>query len=171
MQGYRKILELATGRETDAEELDLDPREIAVGGIDAAAREGARLVLQAAMELEVEEFLGRSRYERSGTAAEGYRNGHRRRTLTCGSGSFDVKVPKVVGAEEPFSIESIEAYQRTSDLILKAIPLLYAEGLSTRDFERALKPFWEKAGLTRTSISRANKVLTLAILIQLRSVS
>jgi len=159
MQGYRKVLELATAHDADPEDVDLDPRQVAVGGIDAAAREGARLLLQAAMELEVDEFLGRTRYERAGTAREGYRNGHRKRTLTCGSGSFDVKVPKITGADEPFSIESIRAYQRTSDVILKAIPLLYAEGLSTRDFERALKPFWEKAGLTRSSISRANKQL------------
>lgn len=124
-----------------------------------AAREGARLILQAAMEAEVQEFLGRDRYERAGTAREGYRNGHRERTLTCGSGSFDVKVPKITGADESFSVKSIKAYERTSELILKSIPLLYAEGLSTRDFERALKPMWEEAGLSRSSISRANQQL------------
>lgn len=159
MQPYRKVLELATGSEVEAEAEDLDPRVIAGGGIDAAAREGARLILQAAMEAEVQEFLGRERYERAGTARDGYRNGHRDRTLTCGSGSFEVKVPKITGADEPFSVKSIKAYERTSELILKSIPMLYAEGLSTRDFERALKPMWERAGLSRSSISRANKQL------------
>ena len=39
------------------------------------------------------------------------------------------------------------------------LPLLYAEGLSTRDFKRALKPLWKGAGLSRSAISRANKQL------------
>lgn len=56
-------------------------------------------------------------------------------------------------------MQSIKAYERTSDMILKTIPRLYAEGLSTRDFHRALKPFWKKAGLSRSSISRASKQL------------
>jgi transposase-like protein len=70
-----------------------------------------------------------------------------------------VEIPKITGADESFSVQSIKAYERTSDMILKTIPLLYAEGLSTRDFHRALKPFWKKAGLSRSSISRANKQL------------
>jgi transposase-like protein len=159
MQAYRKVLDQATGHETISEDVELDPREVARGGLDRTAREGARLILQAALEEEVNEFLGRERYERAGTARDGYRNGHRTRSLTCGSGSFEVKVPKITGADEPFSVQSIQAYERTSDMILKTIPLLYAEGLSTRDFDRALKPFWKKAGLSRSSVSRANKQL------------
>ena len=159
-EGYRAVLDFATGQELDPEGIALDPRRIAAEGLDAVAREGARLILQAAMEAEVNAFLGRMPYERAGTARSGYRNGHRERTLTCGSGSFPVEVPKITGADAPFSIKSIRAYRRSSELILKAIPLLYAEGLSTRDFERALKPFWKEAGLSRSSISRANKQLS-----------
>ena len=39
------------------------------------------------------------------------------------------------------------------------MPLLYLEGLSTRDFRRALKPLWRKSGLSRSAISRANRQL------------
>jgi len=39
------------------------------------------------------------------------------------------------------------------------MPLLYIEGLSTRDFKRALKPLWGKSGLSRSSVSRANTAL------------
>jgi len=117
------------------------------------------MILQAAMEAEVQEFLGRGRYERAIPGRAGYRNGHRKRKLTCGSGSFEVRVPKITGADAPFSVRSLKAYERTSELILKTVPLLYAEGLSTRDFERALRPLWENAGLSRSSISRVNKRL------------
>lgn len=132
--------------------------ELVSEGLDAMARQGARILLEVAMEQEVAEFLGRSRYERVESRA-GYRNGSRKRGLTCGSGSFDVAMPKVTGAEEPFSLRSIPAYARSSERILKTLPLLYAEGLSTRDFDRALRPFWKKAGLSRSSVSRANAEL------------
>jgi putative transposase len=39
------------------------------------------------------------------------------------------------------------------------LPLLYVEGLSTRDFKRALKPLWGESGFSRSSISRANQAL------------
>ena len=127
-------------------------------GLDAMARQGARILLEAAMEQEVAEFLGRGRYERV-EARAGYRNGSRKRGLTCGSGSFEVDMPKVTGAEESFSLRSIPAYARSSERVLKTLPLLYAEGLSTRDFDRALRPFWKRAGLSRSSVSRANAEL------------
>ena len=41
----------------------------------------------------------------------------------------------------------------------EVLPLLYIEGLSTRDFKRALKPVWGESGLSRSSISRANQAL------------
>ena len=53
----------------------------------------------------------------------------------------------------------LEAWQRRSQLLEETIPLLYVEGLSTRDFKRALKPLWGKSGLSRSSISRANRAL------------
>lgn len=127
-------------------------------GLDALARQGARVLLETALEAEVTEFLGRLRYERGGTPT-GYRNGHRRRSLTCGSGSFEVRLPKVTGAPEPFERKTLRAYERTSPMIQEVLPLLYAEGLSTRDFERALGPFWQEAGLSRSSVSRANQQL------------
>ena len=139
--------------------LDLDPKELAKEGIESMARSGAKLLLQVALLMEVQEFLGRQPYERSEGFQAGYRNGYRDRTLTCGSGSIEVKIPKVKGADEPFHIQSIPAYKRTSEEILDLIPALYAEGVSTRDFKRAFGSFWEKAGLSRSSISRANKKL------------
>jgi len=53
----------------------------------------------------------------------------------------------------------LEAWQRRSKLLEETISLLYIEGLSTRDFKRALKPVWGESGLSRSSISGANKAL------------
>jgi transposase-like protein len=137
------------------EEVDLE--SLQQGGLEAFARQGARLLLEVSMAAEVSEFLGRSHYERSDVP--GYRNGHRRRKLTCGSGQIELEVPKITGADGKFSLQTIPAWQRTSPDIEKVLPLLYAEGLSTRDFSRALGEFWAGAGLSRSSVSRANEEL------------
>lgn len=127
--------------------------------MEAFARQGAKLLLEVSMAAEVSEFLGRTRYERDGGG--GYRNGHRLRKLTCGSGQIELEVPKVTGAGAAgkLSLQSVPAWQRTSPDIEKVLPLLYAEGLSTRDFSRALGEFWAGAGLSRSSASRANEEL------------
>jgi len=51
-----------------------------------------------------------------------------------------VPVPRVSDTEETFRSQLLEAWQRRSKLLEETIPLLYVEGLSTRDFKRALKP-------------------------------
>jgi transposase-like protein len=159
VEQYRGVLDLASV--TDVFERGLVGEDEAGGllseGLDGLARLGAQLMLQVAVEREMDEFLDRRHYEKL-DGKPGYRNGHRGRTLTCGSGSFDVKLPKVKGAPG-FVRRTIPAYQRSSDRILKTLPLLYAEGLSTRDFERSLGKFWQKTGLSRSSVSRCNKEL------------
>jgi len=42
---------------------------------------------------------------------------------------------------------------------LEVIPLLYVEGLSTRDFKRALKPLLGEKGLSRSTVSRIGQEL------------
>lgn len=63
--------------------------------LDLLAREGARMILGIALEEEVTEFLGRARYERSPGENQGYRNGHRARSVTVGSGQVEVEMPRV----------------------------------------------------------------------------
>ena len=122
------------------------------------AREGARILLHVALEEEVSSFLSRERYERS-DEKDGYRNGSRKRTVQCGSGEIELDLPKVVDCSQPFRRKVLEAWQRRSEALLDVIPCLYVEGLSTRDFKRALKPLWGSSGLSKSSISRANRAL------------
>lgn len=128
--------------------------------LDELAREGARLLLETMMQLEVEEFLGRARYERNADRVAGaYRNGSRRRSLKIPQGDLLLDYPKVAGAGRSFRSKAFPAYQRKSDALSQLLPLCYAEGLSTRDFRRALKPLMGETGLSRSSISRANRLL------------
>lgn len=132
-----------------------------VGGqpLDLIAREGARVILEVALNEEVAAFLNRKRYERSEGGTAGYRNGTRGRTLQCGSGEIVIRKPKIVGAEEPFESKVVDRWRRRSQYLEAVLPALYVEGLSTRDFKRALKPLLGESGLSRSSISRVNKAL------------
>jgi len=152
-KGYRK------GQELSMSKLGLSLEELAGQPLELFAREGARLLLSVALEEEVTDVLKRRPYERSQGNALGYRNGHRERQISCGAGEIEVAVPRMSDTKEAFHSQLLEAWQRRSKLLEETIPLLYIEGLSTRDFKRALKPLWGKSGLSRSSISRANKAL------------
>jgi transposase-like protein len=119
-------------------------------------REGARLMLQTALEVELEEFLGREYYQRGNRKRQGHRNGTYSRPIKTLAGDITVKKPKVRDNEEPFHSEILKAWQRRCDELSALIPGLYLEGLSTRDFQRALKAFWGESGLSRSTISRLN---------------
>jgi transposase-like protein len=147
------------GQELAMSELGLSLEEFAGQPLELFAQEGARLLLSVAMEEEVTDFLKRRPYERSQGNIRGYRNGHRERQVSCGAGEIEVAMPRVSDTKEAFHSQLLEAWQRRSKLLEETIPLLYVEGLSTRDFKRALKPLWGKSGLSRSSISRANRAL------------
>ena len=103
---------------------------------------GLGLLLTVALEEEVTDLLKRRPYERSQGNIPGYRNGHRARQVSCGAGNIEIPVPRVSDTKETFRSQLLEAWQRRSKLLEETIPLLYVEGLSTRDFKRALKPLW-----------------------------
>ncbi len=140
------------------EDLGLELGELRGDPIEELARYGAQLVLGSYIEAEVTHHLGRVRYERT-PRGQGYRNGHRSRQVTVGSGTVPVDFPKVRGCTTPFRSAILEAWQRRSASVLGVLPSLFVEGLSTRDFGRALSPLWGEAGLSRSTVSRANEDL------------
>ncbi len=101
-------------------------------------REGARLMLSAALEEEVSAFLGRSRYQRTKTF-RGYRNGyHGSRELTIGLSPVEVRVPRV--SDVPSGVGGFESrivrrYELASLTTQKLFVRLYLAGLATGDFE------------------------------------
>lgn len=123
--------------------------------LDAVVREGARRMLVAVLEAEVEEFLGRSRYERS-DEFHGYRNGYgKTRRVAVGAGTIEVRAPRVRDTVEPFSSGVLGRYQRQSAQVSAMIPELYLHGLATGDFELSLRGFLGGgASLSATSVTR-----------------
>lgn len=107
--------------------------------LSEAARLGAQLMLQKALEMEVNDFLGRGRYERSQDGAlMGYRNGYEPKSVHTAEGSFVLQVPQVRDTLEPFESLWLKSIGRRSERLLKLIPMLYVKGMSQRDIENAL---------------------------------
>jgi len=143
------------------EELELEARELERDPLEALARLGATLILSRYIEAEVSAHLGAEPYERTETRT-GSRNGHRRRRVSCSVGALDIDFPKVRDASAPFRSQVLGRWQRVSQTVISTLPQLYAEGLSTRDFERALVPMWEGTSLSRSTVSRANEEIKQA---------
>jgi transposase-like protein len=103
-----------------------------------AARRGAQLILQRMIEEELDEFLGRKRYERKTESQPGYRNGYESKKVHLAEGSIELAVPQLRETVAPFESVWLKAIGRRSKRLMELIPLLYVKGMSQRDIEEAL---------------------------------
>jgi len=132
--------------------------------LDELAREGARRMIVAALELEVEEYVSKLCHLRDGQGhAMVVRNGKaRERTVQLGVGPVKVRASRVNDrrAGQRFTSRILPPYMRRSPRLEEALPALYLRGLSTGDFVEALPALLgpEAAGLSASSISRLVKV-------------
>ena len=134
--------------------------------LDDLAREGARRMIVAALEAEVDEYVG-SFTEEVGEDGKRpvVRNGRaRERKLTVGSGTVPVRAPRVndkrvdeeTGERKRFSSRILPSYARRSPKVTEVLPVLYLHGLSTGDFGPALRDLLgeDASGLSASSIQR-----------------
>src|SRR5215210_4386617 len=145
-----------------------EDREVVVS-LDELAREGARRMIAAALEAEVAEYVERfaGEVDEDGRRLV-VRNGRaRERKLTVGSGTVPVKAPRIndkrvdsaTGERQKFSSKILPAYARRSPKVTEVLPVLYLHGLSTGDFEPALRDLLgeDASGLSSSAISRLTK--------------
>jgi transposase-like protein len=128
--------------------------------LDDLAREGARRMLAAALELEVAEYVGRHQECRD---AAGHRlvvrNGKAqpRKVLIAGL-PVPVQAPRVDDRRdgEQFTSQILPPYVRRSQRLEDVLPVLYLRGLSTGDFAPALEELLGEAarGFSPTNIVR-----------------
>jgi putative transposase len=144
---------------------EVDPRVEVRSALDAMVQEGARRMLKAAIEAEVDVFLE----ELAGVVDGGgrrqvVRNGHLpERVVLTGAGPLEVRQPRVRdrrGASHPeavrFSSAILPRYLRRSRSLDELIPWLYLRGISTGDFQEALQALLGEgaAALSATTITR-----------------
>ena len=107
-------------------------------------REGARRMIAAALQVEVEEYIQSLVHlrDKQGHALV-VRNGksHHERTVNLGAGSIKMKAPRVNDRrpDHRFVSAILPPYMRRSPRLEEALPVLYLRGLSTSDFSEALK--------------------------------
>ena len=134
-------------------------------GLDDLAREGARQMLAAALDAEVAAYLERHRDQRDDRGhALVVRNGRAQpRQVTVGSGTVEITAPRVNdrrvdsdGSRQRFTSAILPPYMRRSPKVAEVLPILYLRGLSTGDFQEALKALLgeEAAGLSPSNISK-----------------
>jgi putative transposase len=128
--------------------------------LEEAARLSVRLVIQAALEAEVTEFLGRDRYQRDPDAAPGYRNGHQPVQVKTTAGPVVFERPKLRDTSEPFASRLLgKGVSRTN--ALEALVLSgFVRGLSVRDVEAALaEALGPQAALSKSTVNRICQVI------------
>ena len=143
--------------EQAASELRLD--------LDEIVREGARRMLAAALEAEVDDYLAAAADERDERGRRlVVRNGHARpRAVTTVAGSIPVRTPRVddrrvdpqTGERLGFRSVILPPWCRKSPKVAEVLALLYLHGLSTGDFVPALEAFFgSAAGLSAAAVGR-----------------
>jgi putative transposase len=133
--------------------------------LDELFREGARRMLAAALEAEVDAYLAAHAAERDERGRRlVVRNGHApARTITSGVGQVEVVRPRVddrrvdatTGARMQFRSMLLPRWCRRSPKVAEVLPLLYLHGLSGGDFVPALEAFFgTAAGLSASVVTR-----------------
>ncbi len=136
--------------------------------IDEIVREGARRMLAAALEAEVNHYIAELAAE---TDERGHRlvvrNGHHPpRTVVTAAGPVEGGVPRVndrrvgeaTGERKRFSSKILAPWCRKSPKVSEVLPLLYLHGLSSGDFVPALEQFLGgTAGLSPATVTRLTK--------------
>ncbi|MGW0556734.1 IS256 family transposase [Streptomyces sp. NPDC002926] len=133
--------------------------------IDEIVREGARRMLAAALEAEVNAFISELADQRDELGRRlVVRNGfHQPRKVTTAAGTVEVRAPRVndkrvdeaTGERKRFSSAILPPWARKSPKISEVLPLLYLHGLSSGDFVPAMEQFLgSSAGLSPATVTR-----------------
>lgn len=136
--------------------------------LDEIVREGARRMLAAALEAEVDCYIEAHTDERDERGRRlVVRNGHAEgRSITTGAGPIEIQAPRVndkrvdadTGERVRFRSSIISPWCRKSPKVAEVLPLMYLHGLSSGDFVPALEEFFgSSAGLSSSVIVRLTK--------------
>lgn len=109
--------------------------------LEDVARLGARLLIQAALEAEIAEFLGRDRYQRTAAtpdAQPGSGSGYRPVTVETTAGAVTLERPKLRGATAAFAARLFGKNVTKTDALEPLVIASFVRGLSVRDVEATL---------------------------------
>ena len=125
--------------------------------LEEVARLGAQLLMQAALEAEVTEFLGRDRYARAAVtedARPGSRNGYREVAVKTTAGPVTLARPKLRGTTEAFASRLPGAHVTKTNALESLVIASFIRGLSVRDVEATLADaLGDQAAISKSTVS------------------
>jgi transposase-like protein len=131
--------------------------------LEDVARLGARMIIQTAVEAEVEAFLGRARYQRTAATGDGddapavragHRNGYSPTTIKSTAGPITVQRPKLRGTTEKFASRLFGTHVTRTKALESLVIASFVRGLSVRDVENALPDaLGPEAALSKSTVS------------------
>ena len=125
--------------------------------LEEVARLGAQLLMQAALEAEVTEFLGRDRYARAAVtedARPGSRNGYREVAVKTTAGPVTLARPKLRGTTEAFASRLFGAHVTKTNALESLVIASFIRGLSVRDVEATLADaLGDQAAISKSTVS------------------
>lgn len=135
--------------------------------LEQVAALGLRLVMQAAMESEVDAFLARSRYQRRAgleQAEAGFRNGYRPVTVKTMAGPIVLQRPKLRGTAGRFTSGLFGPHPTRTDALEALVIAGFVRGLSVRDVEATLTDaLGEAATLSKSTVSRVCQAIKIEL--------
>jgi len=96
--------------------------------------------IQAALDAELENDLGYSKYDYKNKQTDNSRNGYSRKTVQSSNGEMEIRVPRDrQGEYEP---QLVKKHQTDVSSIEDKIIFLYSQGISTRDIQKTMREMY-----------------------------
>jgi putative transposase len=124
-------------------------------------------IIQQFMEAEMEDHLGREKYERSDSEKKNYRNGYSSKNIKTSFGEVEVDVPRDRNSE--FEPKIVKKYETVCNELDKKVIGLYARGMSVDDIKSEIDELYG-VDISPAMISKiTDKVMETAIAWQNRA--
>ncbi len=110
-----------------------------------------KVVLETALNAEMDDHLGYERHEKSETRKSNTRNGYSRKTIKGEKGEVELQVPRDRSAS--FEPQVIPKGKTRLEGFEDSILTLYARGMTTRDIQGAIKDLYHGAEISHSVIA------------------
>ena len=111
-----------------------------LAGVHALVKELTSDFIQEAMDAELEEELGYSKYDYKNKGTDNSRNGSYKKTVASSQGDIELNVPRDRNGE--YEPQIVKKHQMDISAIEDKIIFLYSQGVSTRDIERTMQEMY-----------------------------
>lgn len=119
-------------------------------------------LLNEAMKIEREQFLGASHYEHSLNRL-GFANGYQDKRIDTQAGTLNLRIPKTAKhVGDPFYPQSLERGLRSQRAMMLTVAEMYVTGVSTRRVEKVMRSMGIE-NISSTQVSRANQTMDEAL--------